>query len=553
MAKQILFDERARQRLVRGINKLANAVKVTLGPKGRAVVLDKGYGAPTITRDGVSIAKEIDLEDKVEAMGAELFKEVASKTNDVAGDGTTTAVLLGQALINEGLKNVAAGVDPIGMQKGLEKAVDLVLTEVKKISKPVSGRDDIAHIATISARDSEVGNLIADVIEKVGKDGVVTVEESQTAGVAYEVVEGMQFDRGYISPYMVTNPEKMEAILDDPVILITDKKISSIHDLVPLLEKIVQGGRKPILIIAEDVDGEALATLVVNKIKGSLISVAVKAPGFGDRRKETLADIAVLTGGQVISEEVGLKLETTDLHQLGGANRVILTKDTTTIVGGKGEKVQIEKRIAQVRAQIEKTTSDYDKEKLQERLAKLSGGVAVIKVGAPTEVQQKELQHRIEDAVAATRAAVEEGIVPGGGVTLLRSIPKLEELIEKLSKEDIPQYIGATIVRRAVEAPIRQIAYNAGADPSVVVEKVKEGKDNFGFNAATNQFEDLIKAGIIDPTKVTRSVLQNSASVVSLLLITQAVVSDLPEKKKPLGPVPGMDGMGDMGMADEDY
>ncbi len=553
MAKQILFDERARQRLVRGINKLANAVKVTLGPKGRAVVLDKGYGAPTITRDGVSIAKEIDLEDKVEAMGAELFKEVASKTNDVAGDGTTTAVLLGQALINEGLKNVAAGVDPIGMQKGLEKAVDLVLTEVKKISKPVSGRDDIAHIATISARDSEVGNLIADVIEKVGKDGVVTVEESQTAGVAYEVVEGMQFDRGYISPYMVTNPEKMEAILDDPVILITDKKISSIHDLVPLLEKIVQGGRKPILIIAEDVDGEALATLVVNKIKGSLISVAVKAPGFGDRRKETLADIAVLTGGQVISEEVGLKLETTDLHQLGGANRVILTKDATTIVGGKGEKVQIEKRIAQVRAQIEKTTSDYDKEKLQERLAKLSGGVAVIKVGAPTEVQQKELQHRIEDAVAATRAAVEEGIVPGGGVTLLRSIPKLEELIEKLSKEDIPQYIGATIVRRAVEAPIRQIAYNAGADPSVVVEKVKEGKDNFGFNAATNQFEDLIKAGIIDPTKVTRSVLQNSASVVSLLLITQAVVSDLPEKKKPLGPVPGMDGMGDIGMADEDY
>jgi chaperonin GroEL len=532
MAKQIFFDEKARQKVLRGLNKLANAVKVTLGPKGRAVVIDRGFGAPTITRDGVSIAKEIELEDKSEALGAELLKEVASKTNDVAGDGTTTAVLLGQTLVNEGLKNVAAGVDPIGMQKGMEKAVDLVLNELKSISKPVSGKEDYAHVATISARDSEVGNLIAEIIDKVGKDGVVTVEESQTIGVTYEIVEGMQFDRGYVSPYMVTNPEKMEAVVENPVILITDKKISSIHDLVPLLEKIVQSGRKPIVIIAEDVDGEALATLVVNKIKGTLVSVAVKAPGFGDRRKEMLQDIATLTGGQVISEEIGLKLETTDLHHLGEANKVIVTKDATTIVGGKGDKDEIEKRIAQIRAQIEKTTSEYDREKLQERLAKLAGGVAVIRVGAPTEVQQKELQHRIEDAVSATKAAIAEGIIPGGGVALVRSIPKVDELTEKLSKEDIPQYIGAMIVRKALEAPLKQIAANAGVDPSVVLEKVKENKDGFGFNAATNKFEDLMKAGIIDPTKVTRSALQNSASVASLLLITQAIVTELPEKKK---------------------
>ena len=532
MPKAILFDEQARKKILRGVNKIANAVKVTLGPKGRAVVLDKGYGAPTITRDGVTIAKEIELEDKFENLGAELIKEVASKTNDVAGDGTTTAALLSQVLINEGLKNVSAGVDPIGMQKGLEKAINVVLEELKKISKPVSGKEDYAHVATISARDPEIGKLIAEVIEKVGKDGVVTVEEGQTLGITYELAEGMQFDRGYISPYMITNPEKMEAVLEDPLILITDKKISSIHDLVPLLEKIVQSGRRPLFIIAEDVEGEALATLIVNKLKGILLSVAVKAPGFGERRKEILQDIAILTGGQLISEELGLKLESTELHQLGETRKVIVTKDTTTIVGGKGKKEEIQKRVAQIRKQLETTTSEYEKEKLQERLAKLVGGVAVIKVGAPTEVQQKELQHRVEDAVHATKAAIEEGIVPGGGVALIRCLPALEKLIEELSKKDIPEYIGATIVKKAIEAPLRQIAYNAGLDPSVVLEKVKEGKDDFGFNAATLQYENLFESGIIDPTKVTRTALQNAGSIASLLLITQAVVAELPEKKK---------------------
>jgi chaperonin GroEL len=532
MAKAILFDEQARRKILKGVNKIANAVKITLGPKGRAVVLDKGYGAPVITRDGVSIAKEIELEDKFENLGAELIKEVASKTNDVAGDGTTTAALLAQVLINEGLKNVSAGVDPVSMQKGMEKAINLVLEELKKISKPVSGKEDYAHVATISARDPEIGNLIAEVIEKVGKDGVVTVEEGQTIGITYELAEGMQFDRGYISPYMITNPERMEAVLEDPLILITDKKLSSIHDLVPLLEKIVQSGRRPLFIIAEDVEGEALATLVVNKLKGILLSVAVKAPGFGERRKEILQDIAILTGGQLISEELGLKLENTDIHQLGEAKKVIVTKDNTTIVGGKGKKEEIEKRIAQIRKQLETTTSEYEREKLQERLAKLVGGVAVIKVGAPTEVQQKELQHRVEDAVHATKAAIEEGIVPGGGVALIRCLPALEKLIEELSKQNIAEYIGATIVKKAVEAPLRQIAYNAGLDPSVVVEKVKEGKDDFGFNAATLQYENLFKSGIIDPTKVTRTALQNAGSVASLLLITHAVVAELPEKNK---------------------
>jgi chaperonin GroEL len=532
MAKKVIFDEQARKKLLAGVNKLANAVKVTLGPKGRAVVLDKGFGAPTITRDGVTIAKEIELEDKIENLGAELVKEVASKTNDVAGDGTTTATLLAQVLISEGLKNVSAGVDPIGMQKGLEEAVKLVVEELKKISKPVKGKEDIAHVATISARDEEIGKLIADVIDKVGRDGVVTVEEGQTVGLTYEIVEGMQFDRGYISPYMITNPEKMEAILENPFILITDKKLSSIHELVPILEKVVQSGRKNILIIAEEVEGEALATLIVNKLKGVLISVAVKAPGFGDRRKEMLKDIAVLTGGEIISEELGVKLEHADLSMLGEAQKVIVTKDTTTIVGGRGSKTEIEKRVQQIRAQLEKTTSEYDREKLQERLAKLTGGVAVIKVGAPTETEQKEKQHRIEDAVSATKAAIEEGIVPGGGVALIRTLPKLEALLEKLSKEDIAKYIGAQIVRKAVEAPLRQIAENAGVDSSVVVEKVKEGKDAFGFNAATLRYEDLYQTGVIDPTKVTRSALENAASVASLLLITQAVVSELPEKKK---------------------
>jgi len=543
MAKSIIFDDKARNKILRGVNKLANAVRITLGPKGRAVVLDKGYGSPTITRDGVSIAKEIELEDKFENLGAELVKEVASKTNDVAGDGTTTATLLTQILVNEGLKNVAAGVDPIGMQKGMEKAIDLVLNELKNISKPVSGKEDYEHVATISARDENIGKLIAEVIDKVGKDGVVTVEEGQTVGITYELAEGMQFDRGYISPYMITNPEKMEAVLEDPLILITDRKISSIHDLVPLLEKIVQGGRRPILIIAEDVEGEALATLIVNKLKGILITVAVKAPGFGERRKEMLQDIAILTGGQVISEELGLKLENADMHQLGEARKVILTKDTTTIVGGKGRKEDIDARIAQIRKQLETTTSEYDKEKLQERLAKLAGGVAVIKVGAPTEVQQKELQHRVEDAVAATKAAIEEGIIPGGGVALIRTLPALEKLIDQLSKENIPQYIGASIVRKAIEAPLRQIAENAGVDPSVVLEKVKEGKDDFGFNASTLKYENLMKSGIIDPTKVTRSALQNAGSIASLLLITQCMISEIPEKKK--NDSPSMPDMGE--------
>lgn len=532
MAKQIIFDERARKKLLRGIHKLANAVVVTLGPKGRAVVLDKGYGSPTITRDGVTIAKEIELEDKIENIGAQLVKEVAEKTADLAGDGTTTATLLAKVLINEGLKNVAAGVDPIAMQRGLEKAAQVVVDELKNISKPVKDKADTMHVATISARDEEVGKLIAEVIEKVTKDGVVTVEESQTIGLSYEIVEGLQFDRGYVSPYMITNPEKMEAVLENPLILITDKKISSIHELVPLLEKVVQSSRKEILIIAEDLEGEALATLVVNKLKGVLIAVAVKAPGFGDRRKEMLQDIAILTGGQVVSEELGLKLEHTDLHQLGEAHKVIINKDTTTIVGGKGDKKEIEKRIQQIKVQLEKTTSEYDKEKLQERLAKLVGGVAVIKVGAATEVEQKEKQHRIEDAISATKAALEEGIVPGGGVALIRTVSKLDDLIEKLSKESIPEYIGATIVKQAIESPIRQISQNAGVDPSIVVDKVKSSKEGFGFNAQSLKYEDLFEAGIIDPTKVSRVALQNAVSVASLLLITQAVVSDLPEKKK---------------------
>jgi chaperonin GroEL len=532
MAKQVNFKNIARKKLLQGINKLANAVIVTLGPKGRAVVIDKGYGTPIITRDGVTIAKEIELKDPIEKIGAELVKEVAEKTNDIAGDGTTTATLLAKVLINEGFKNATAGVDVIGMQKGMEKAVKVVIEELKRISKPVKGKEDTMHVATISSRDEEIGKLIAEVIDKVGKDGVVTVEESQIIGLSYEIVEGLQFDRGYVSPYMITNPEKMEAILEKPLILITDKKLSSIHELVPLLEKVLQSGRKQILIIAEDIEGEALATLVVNKLKGTLISVAVKAPGFGDRRKEMLQDIAILTGGQVISEELGYKLEHADIHMLGEADKVIVTKDTTTIVGGKGKKEDIEKRIQQIKAQLEKTTSEYDREKLQERLAKLSGGVAVIKVGAPTEVEQKEKQHRIEDAISATKAALEEGIVPGGGVALVRTLPKLEELIEKLAKENIAEYIGANIVKKAVEAPLRQIAKNAGLDPSIVVDKVKSGKDGFGLNALTLTYEDLFQAGVIDPTKVTRVALENAHSVASLLLITEAVVSELPEKAK---------------------
>lgn len=532
MAKQILFNDQARHKLLAGINKLADTVKVTLGPKGRAVVLEKGYGAPTITLDGVTIAKEIELKDKMENIGAELIREVASKTNDVAGDGTTTATLLAQVMIQEGLKNVAAGVDPIGMKRGLERALEIVVDQLKKISKPISGREEVAQVATISARDPEIGNLIAEVIDQVGKDGVVTVEESQTVGLSKEVVEGLQFDRGYISPYMITNPERMEATIESPLILVTDKKISAINDLVPLLEKVVQSGRKNLVLIAEDVDGEALATLVVNKLRGTLITLGVKAPGFGDRRKEMLQDIAVVTGARVISEEVGLKLETADLTALGEAHRVIANKDNTTIVGGRGSKVDIEKRIAQIRAQMEKTDSEYDREKLQERLAKLMGGVAVIRVGAATEVEQKEKQHRIEDAVSATKAAIDEGIVPGGGVALVRGIPDVEKLVNELSRKTVAEYFGAQLVLKALEAPLRQIAANAGADPSVVLEWVKNDAEGRGFNATTLQYEDLVKAGVIDPTKVTRSAIQNAASIAGLLVITHAVVGELPEKKK---------------------
>jgi chaperonin GroEL len=533
MPKNILFDKKAREKILAGINKLANTVKVTLGPKGRAVILEKSFGVPTITLDGVTIAKEIELEDKIENIGAELVKEVASKTNDAAGDGTTTATLLAQVLINEGLKNVAAGVDPIGMKRGLERAFEEVLKKLKTLSKPIEKKEEVADVATVSSRDREIGNLIADILEKIGKDGVITVEESQTFGVSYEIVEGLQFDRGYISPYMITNPDKMEAVIEEPFILITDKKISSINELVPTLEKVVQAGKKEILIIAEDVEGDALATLVVNKLRGTLIPVAVKAPGFGDRRKEMLQDIAVVTGGQVISDEVGLRLDNVEITMLGRAKRVICTKDTTTIVGGAGSKKDIDKRIAQIKAQLEKAESDYDKEKLRERLAKLVNGVAVIKVGAATEVEQKEKQHRIEDAVSATKAALEEGVVPGGGVAFLRCIDVVDNLLEEYSKAGlVAEYIGAKILRQALEAPIRQIAENAGVDGSIVVEKVKSMKLTEGFNAATLQYEDLMKSGVIDPTKVTRSALQNAVSVASLLLITHAVVYEVPEKKQ---------------------
>ncbi|MGB9609220.1 MAG: chaperonin GroEL [Minisyncoccia bacterium] len=535
MAKQILFSSQARMQLKKGVDKLANAVKITLGPKGRAVVLEKGYGAPVVTLDGVTIAKEIELPDKIENIGAELVKEVASKTNDVAGDGTTTATLLAQSLINEALKNVEAGVDPIGMKKGMEKATERVIAILKEMSKTISTKEEIAQVATISARDSEIGNLIAEVIEQAGKDGVITVEESQTLGLTKEVVEGLQFDRGYVSAYMVTNPEKMEAVLDDPYILITDKKISAVTDILSLLEKIVQTGKKNLLIIADDVEGEALATLIVNKLRGIFTAVAVKAPGFGDRRKEMLQDIAVICGAEVVSEELGRKLENADISVLGSARRVIVDKEKTTIVDGKGSKTEIEKRIKQVKMLLEKAESEFDKEKLQERLAKLSGGVAVIKVGAATEVEQKEKQHRIEDAIAATKAAIEEGIVPGGGIALLRASEKCKDLLEELRKDqkDFAKYVGASIVLEAIKTPAKQIAENAGENGDVIVNEILKSTDpNFGYNAAIGQYEDLVKAGIVDPTKVTRSALQNAVSCASMLLITEAVVVDLPEKKE---------------------
>ncbi len=551
MPKQILFNEAARAALKRGVDKLANAVKVTLGPKGRNVVLDKGYGAPTITNDGVTIAKEISLDDKNENIGAELVKEVATKTNDVAGDGTTTATLLAQIMVSEGLKNVAAGANPMVVKRGIEKGVIAIVKELKeKISKPVAGQDEITQVASISANDAEIGKIIAEAMKEVGNDGVITVEESQVFGVEKEVVEGMQFDKGYVSPYMVTNPDRMESVYNDPYILITDKKISAIHDILKLLEQLAQTGKKELVIIAEDVEGEALATLVVNKLRGTFHCLAVKAPGFGDRRKEMLRDIATLTGGKVISEEVGLKLDHATLESLGQARKVVASKETTTIVGGKGDEKDIKARIAQIRQEIENTDSDFDKEKLQERLAKLTGGVAVLKVGAATEVEMKERKLRIEDALAATKAAIEEGIVPGGGVALLRCIVALDS-VSAVGEEKI----GIEILRRALEEPVRQIAINAGYDGSVVAEEVKKRKGPEGFNAATGVYEDLVAAGIIDPTKVTRSALQNAASIASMLLTTEVVITDKPEASKSAGGHGGggMPGMGGGGMGDMDY
>lgn len=541
MAKQIAFDEQARMKLKAGVDKLANAVKVTLGPKGRNVVLDKGFGAPTITNDGVTIAKEIDLEDKYENLGAELVKEVATKTNDVAGDGTTTATLLAQSIIAEGLKVVAAGAEPMAIRRGIEKGVQTVTESLKQMSKPVKSNDEIAQVASISAQDDEIGKAIAEVMDKVGKDGVVTVEESQTFGLEKEVVEGLQFDKGFVSAYMITDTNRMEAVYNEPSILITDKKISALADILPLLEKIAQSGKKELVIIAEDVDGEALTTLVLNKLRGTFSVLAVKAPGFGDRRKEMLKDIAVVTGGQVISDELGLKLENTTPEQLGSARKVIATKENTTIVDGKGEKSAIDTRVAEIRNELENTTSDFDKEKLQERLAKLAGGVAVLKVGGATETEIKEKKLRIEDAIQATKAAVEEGIVVGGGVALIRAADALEHL--ELKNED--EKVAVKILKAALEAPLRQIAMNAGKEPSVIVNYVKKEQGNYGYNAALDSFEDLVAKGIVDPTKVTRSALQNAASISALLLTTEAVVAEKPEEKKDSPAMPG--GMGGMG------
>lgn len=541
MAKQILFDEQARRALERGVNALADAVKVTLGPKGRNVVLDKKFGAPTITNDGVTIARDIELEDAFENMGAQLVKEVAVKTNDVAGDGTTTATLLAQAMVREGMKNVAAGANPMIVKKGIQKAVDVLVGELKGISSKVEGKQAIAQVASISAADETVGQLIADAMDKVGKDGVITIEESKTMQTELEVVEGMQFDRGYISPYMSTDVDKMEAVLDDPYILITDRKITVIQDLLPVLEKVVQQGRG-LLIIAEDVEGEALATLVVNKLRGTFKAVAVKAPGFGDRRKAMLEDIAILTGGTVISEELGRKLDSVQMEDLGRARQVRVNKENTTIVDGSGNAEEIKARVAQVRVQIEETTSDFDREKLQERLAKMAGGVAVIKVGAATEVELKEKKLRIEDALNATRAAVEEGIVAGGGTSFIQIQSALDTVDAKGDEKT-----GVEIVRRAIEEPVRQIANNAGLEGSVIVEKVKNAAKGIGFNALTEEYVNMIEAGIVDPTKVTRSALQNAASIAAMILTTETIVADLPEKNAPaMPPMGGMGGMGGM-------
>ena len=540
MAKEILFNEEARRALGRGVDQLANAVKVTLGPKGRNVVLDKKFGSPTITNDGVTIARDIELPDPFENMGAQLVKEVATKTNDVAGDGTTTATVLAQAMIQEGMRNVAAGANPMILKKGIETAVKTLVEEIKKRSIKVSGKAEIAQVASVSAADEEIGGLIAEAMEKVGNDGVITVEESKGLQTALNVVEGMQFDRGYISPYMVTDPDRMEAVMDNPYILITDRKISAIADMLPTLEKVVKVG-KELLIIAEDVEGEALATLVVNRLRGTFKAVAVKAPGFGDRRKAMLEDIAILTGGTVITEDMGRKLDSVELTDLGTARQVRITKDETTIIDGVGDKDVIAKRVNQIRAQVEETTSEFDREKLQERLAKLSGGVAVIEVGAATEVEMKDKKLRIEDALNATRAAVEEGIVAGGGTTFIDIIPALNTLEETGDVQT-----GINLVKRAVEEPLRQIAYNAGLEGSVVVEKVKNTEAGVGFNALTEEYIDMVKAGIVDPAKVTRSALQNAASIASLVLTTETIVADKVEENAAAPAMPPMGGMGGM-------
>jgi chaperonin GroEL len=537
--KELLFDEDARRALERGVNVLADAVKVTLGPKGRYVVLDKKFGAPTITNDGVTIAREIELEDVFENQGAQLVREVATATNDVAGDGTTTATVLAQAIVREGLRNVAAGANPMGLKRGIESAVDTVVADLKKQSKEISGKEDIARVAAISSREREIGDVIADAIEKVGKDGVVNVEEGQTFGLELEFTEGMQFDKGYLSPYMITDAERMEAVLDDPYILIANQKIGAVKDILPVLEQVIQAGR-PLLIVAEDVEGESLATIVVNKLRGTFTAVAVKAPGFGDRRKRMLEDIAILSGGEVITEEMGLKLENTKLSQLGRARKVVVTKDTTTIIDGAGDSEGIKARIKQLKSEIETTDSDFDREKLQERLAKLAGGVAVIKVGAATETEMKEKKHRVEDALQATRAALEEGIVPGGGVALLNSTKAI-----KVDTLEGDERTGASIVTRALEEPVRQLAQNAGMEGSIVVDKIRTGTKGNGLNVETGEYEDLVKAGIIDPTMVTRSALQNAASIAKNILTTEAVVAEAPEKT-PVGGggMPG--GMPDM-------
>jgi chaperonin GroEL len=536
--KELRFDTEARRALESGVNKLADAVKVTLGPKGQYVVLDKKFGSPTITNDGVTIAREIELEDIFENQGAQLVKEVATKTNDIAGDGTTTATVLAQTIVREGLKNVAAGANPVILRSGIDKAVEAVVEAIRSQSKEISGRDEIARVGAISARSDEVGNVIADAIDKVGKDGVVNVEEGQTFGLDLEFTEGMQFDKGYLSPYFVTDQERMEAVLDDPFILIANQKIGNVQDLLPVLNQIMQQGNRPLLIVAEDVEGEALATLIVNKLRGTFTAAAVKAPGFGDRRKRMLEDIAILTGGEVITEELGLKLENTQLSQLGRARKVVITKDNTTIIDGAGDPERIKGRINQIRGEIETTDSDFDREKLQERLAKLAGGVAVIKVGAATETELKERKHRVEDALSATRAALEEGIVPGGGVALLHAQTSVAGLIDSL---DGDERTGARIIYRALEEPIRQIAENAGADGSIVVDKVRAQSDSIGFNALTSDYEDLVAAGIIDPTMVTRSALQNAASIGSLIVTTDVVVAE-PEEETPAMPG-GMGGM----------